>query len=99
MYTVVLDARIFEEDFRSIDHPQQQRLIRTIRKKLTTHPDEYGKPLTANLKGFWKLKVGEFRAVYQIIEAQVEVYVISVGYRRNEEAYLAAAKRLKLLKP
>ena len=97
MYTVVLDARIFEEDFRSIDRPQQQRLIRTIRKKLTTHPDEYGKPLTANLKGFWKLKIGEFRVVYQIIEAQVEVYVISVGYRRNEEAYLAAAKRLKLL--
>lgn len=97
MYTVVLDARIFEEDFRSIDRPQQQRLIRTIRKKLTTHPDEYGKPLTANLKGFWKLKVGEFRVVYQIIEARVEVYVVSIGYRRNEEAYLAAAKRLKLL--
>jgi len=97
VYTVVLDARIFEEDFRSIDRPQQQRLIRTIRKKLTTHPDEYGKPLTANLKGFWKLKVGEFRVVYQIIEARVEVYVVSIGYRRNEEAYLAAAKRLKLL--
>lgn len=97
MYTVVLDARIFEEDFRSIDRPQQQRLIRTIRKKLTTHPAEYGKPLTADLKGFWKLKVGEFRVVYQIIETRVEVYVISVGYRRNEEAYLTAAKRLKLL--
>lgn len=48
-------------------------------------------------KGFWKLKVGEFRVVYQIIESRVEVYVVSVGYRRNEEAYLAAAKRLKLI--
>jgi len=96
-HTVVLDARIFEDDFRSIERLQQQRLIRTIRKKLTTHPAEYGKPLSAGLKGFWKLKVGEFRVVYQIIEARVEVYVISIGYRRNDEAYRIAAKRLKLL--
>ena len=97
MYSVVLDSRIFEEDFRSIDRPQRQRIIRTIRKKLATHPAEYGKPLTGDLKGFWKLKVGEFRVVYQIIESRVAVYVVSVGYRRNEAAYLAAAKRLKLL--
>lgn len=97
MYHVALDSRIFDEDFRAIDRPQQQRLIRTIRKKLTTDPAIYGKPLSADLKGFWKLKVGEFRVVYQIIESRVEVYVISVGYRRNEEAYLTAAKRLKLI--
>lgn len=97
MYTVVLDSRIFDEDFRTIDRPQQQRLIRTIRKKLTTDPFQYGRPLGGDLKGFWKLKVGEFRVVYQIIERRVEVYVVSVGYRRNEEAYLAAAKRLKLI--
>jgi mRNA interferase RelE/StbE len=96
-YSVVLDTRIFEEDFRNIDHPQQQRILRTIRKKLATHPAAYGKPLTADLKGFWKLKVGEFRVVYQIIETKVEVSVISIGYRRNEEACLAAAKRLKLI--
>lgn len=97
MYTVVLDTRIFDVDFRTIDRPQQQRLIRTIRKKLTTDPARYGKPLSADLKGLWKLRVGEFRVVYQIIESRVEVYVVSVGYRRNEEAYLAAAKRLKLI--
>jgi mRNA interferase RelE/StbE len=97
VYSVVLDRRIFEQDFRSIDRTQPQRLLRTIRKKLTTHPAEYGKPLSADLKGFWKPKVGEFRVVYQIIESKIEVYVVSVGYRRNEEVYLAAAKRLKLL--
>jgi len=97
VYTVILDSRILDEDFRHIDKPQQQRLVRTIRKKLTADPAKYGKPLTANLKGFWKLKVGEFRIVYQIIESHVEVYVVSVGYRRNAEVYLAAAKRLKLI--
>ena len=97
MYSVVLDAQIFAKDFRAIDKPQQQRILRTIRKKLSTQPAQYGAPLTGDLKGLWKLKIGEFRVVYQIIEKTIEVYVISVGYRRNEEAYLSAAKRLKLL--
>lgn len=97
MYGGVLDAKISGEDFRKIGRADQQRLIRTIRKKLTISPAQFGNPLAGDLKGFWKLKVAEFRVVYQIREDHVEVYVISIGYRRNEEAYLTAAKRLKLI--
>jgi len=97
MYTVLIDTDVFDEDFRSIDRQDQQRIIRNIRKKLCTEPYAYGKPLSGELKGYWKLKIGSYRAIYQIIKEEVKVYVIAVGFRRDEETYLQAAKRLGLI--
>ena len=38
MYTVLIDELVFEENFRKIDKPDQQKIIKTIRKKLTRDP-------------------------------------------------------------
>ena len=97
MYTVEIDELVFTEDFRNIDGAGQKRIIKTVRKKLTAEPMVYGKPLSGPYKGYWKLKVGPYRVVYEIIESQLMVYVIKVGYRRDSEVYKELAKRLKLI--
>lgn len=94
MYTVEIDDLVFTEDFKRIDAAGQKRIMKAVRKKLTEEPRAYGKPLSGEYKGFWKLKVGPYRVVYQIIESQVTVYVIKVGYRRDSEIYKELAKRL-----
>lgn len=88
---------IWKEDFKHIDRPQQRRLIRTVEKKLATRPDQYGRPLTGPLQGYWKLKVGEYRVVYRIERQEIVVYVLTIGFRRDQEVYLKALKRLGLL--
>jgi mRNA interferase RelE/StbE len=88
---------IVQEDFKRIDRPQQQRLLNTIEKKLTTRPDQYGQPLRGALQGYWKLKVGDYRVVYRIEQEEIVVYLLTIGFRRNQEVYLAALKRLGLL--
>lgn len=98
MYQVLLDELIFEVDFKHIDLRDQKRIIKAIGKKLTIHPIDYGKPLRGSLKGYWKLRVGKYRVIYQIKEDSVLVYVIMVGYRRNSEVYVETAKRLGILK-
>ena len=95
MYTVLIDELVFEEDFKGIDKPDQQRIIKSIRKKLATEPEKYGKPLKGDLKGLWKLRVGQYRVIYEVKKANVLVYVIKVGFRRNEEVYREIIKRLK----
>jgi mRNA interferase RelE/StbE len=95
MYTVEIDELVFSEDFKRIDRTGQKRIMKAVRKKLTEEPKAYGKPLSGEYKGFWKLKVGPYRVVYEIIESQVTVYVIKVGYRRDSEIYKELAKRLK----
>ena len=94
MYTVEVDELVFSEDFEKIDRTGQKRIMRAVSKKLTEEPRAYGKPLSGEYKDFWKLKVGPYRVVYEIIESRVTVYVIKVGYRRDSEVYKELAKRL-----
>jgi mRNA interferase RelE/StbE len=95
MYTVLIDELVFEEDFRKIDKPDQQKIIKTIRKKLTRDPEGFGAPLRGDLKGLWKLRVGQYRVVYQIKKKEILVYVVKVGFRRNEEVYREVLKRYR----
>lgn len=95
MYTVLIDELVLKEDFRKIDKPDQQKIIKTIRKKLTSEPEIFGSPLRSDLKGLWKLRVGPYRAIYEIKKKEVLVYVIKVGFRRDEEVYKEILKRFK----
>lgn len=95
MYTVLIDELVFKEDFRKIDKPDQQKIIKAIRKKLTKDPEGFGAPLRGDLKGLWKLRVGQYRVVYEIRKHKIVVYVVKVGFRRDEEVYREVLKRYK----
>jgi mRNA interferase RelE/StbE len=95
MFKVLIDELVFKKDFKKIDKIDQLRIIKTIRKKLTK-PEEFGRPLTGKVKGYWKLRIGEFRVIYEIENDKIIVYVIMVGYRRDKEAYKNAIRRLGL---
>ena len=95
MYTVLIDELVFKEDFRKIDKPDQQKIIKAIRKKLTRDPEGFGAPLRGGLKGLWKLRVGQYRVVYEIKKQEIVVYIVKVGFRRDEEVYREVLKRFK----
>ena len=95
MYTVLIDELVFKEDFRKIDKPDQQKIIRAVRKKLTRDPEGFGAPLRGGLKGLWKLRVGQYRVVYEIKKQEIVVYVVKVGFRRDEEVYREVLKRYR----
>lgn len=96
MFKVLIDELVFKKDFKKIDKTDQLRTIKTIRKTLTSKPEEFGRPLTGELKGYWKLRIGEFRVIYEIENDKIIVYVIMVDYRRDKEAYKNAIRRLGL---
>jgi mRNA interferase RelE/StbE len=96
MYRIVIDDLVLRKDFKKIDLQDQRKIVRAIRQKLMTKPKDYGRPLRGELRGFWKLRVGEHRVIYEIQEDQVLVYVVLVGFRRDEEVYREARSRLGL---
>lgn len=98
MYAVLIDELVFKEDFKGIDKSDQQKIIKTIRKKLTTDPEKYRQPLKRDLKGLWKLRAGQYRVVYQIEKDKILVYVVKVGFRRDEEVYKETIQRIRRLK-
>ena len=83
-----------KEDLKSIDNHDREIILKTIEKKLSFEPEKYGRPLRADLKRFWKLKIGDYRVVYKIEKAKVVVIIVAVGYRRDFEVYKTAVKRV-----
>lgn len=94
-YKIKIHKLVLSEDFKSIDYPNQKTILREIRKKLSLDPKGYGKPLRGELKGYWRLRVRDYRVIYKIREESIEVLVIKVGVRRDEEVYKKVLLRLK----
>jgi len=61
-------------------HIDSQRSIKSALKKLAK-AEVQGKPLTEQLKGFYSLKVGNYRAIYSIEKERIIVF--DVGHRKS----------------
>lgn len=72
-----------KKDLKKLSHPVGKRVLKVIEQKLTQFPDLFGKPLRANLKNLWSLRVGSYRVIYQIQDGKCIVFVIAVGKRET----------------
>ena len=80
-----------DNDLKSVGPAAAKRIMRTINEKLTKAPEKFGAPLSNNLKDFRKLRIGDFRVVYQVLNKKVIVFVLAVGPRRDKEIYRSAS--------
>ena len=97
MWDVVVHPLVWEEDFARLDPPVRVRITKALRAKLTTHPTAAGKPLSGPLRGYWRLRVGEYRAIYRMEQRRLVVLVVKVGMRRDAQVYAEAIPRLRKL--
>jgi mRNA interferase RelE/StbE len=93
MTWVITYHKDVEKDLKRVGSFAAKRILQAIDTKLTKAPLEFGNPLTGNLMPLRKLRVGDYRVVYQVMNHQVLVYVLAVGPRRDKEIYSTAGKR------
>ncbi|PIV39222.1 MAG: hypothetical protein COS29_03685 [Candidatus Omnitrophica bacterium CG02_land_8_20_14_3_00__42_8] len=86
---------VLRKDFKKIDPENQRQILRQIVKKLSINPEAYGKALSGELHGCWRLKIGDFRVIYRILKDRIEVLVVKIGIRRDFEVYEKFLLRLK----
>lgn len=75
---------VASDDIPNLSQEWKSIIKNTIEKKLTTNPEVFGKPLRHSLKGYRKLRVGDYRVVFRIEKNIVKVFVIqhrSVVYK------------------
>lgn len=96
MYRVVYHKLVLKEDIIKIPKKDLEQIFKAIEKKLFKDPLNFGKPLRKELKGYYKLRIGRYRAVYRIQDDKVIVYILKIGLRKDLQVYLDAAKRLRL---
>jgi mRNA interferase RelE/StbE len=53
-------------DLPRINVKMRERIRRAIESRLMTALQEYGLPLRKSLRGYWKLRVGDYRVVFKI---------------------------------
>jgi mRNA interferase RelE/StbE len=87
VYKVIIDDKA-KKQLKKIDHTQGQIIANWIDKHLasTTDPRQFGKPLSGNLKGFWRYRVGSYRILAQINDGIVTIFIIDIDHRSR--AYL-----------
>lgn len=80
MYNLEFDKKA--ADFlRKLDKNIKQRIAEKI--DLLKENPELGKPLTANLAGLWSLRIGDYRAIYQIRHNELIILVLKLEHRKN----------------
>ena len=57
----------------------RRRIKGAIEQKLVTAPETFGVPLRRSLRGYRKLRVGDYRVVFRVSAATV--YVLAIMHR------------------
>lgn len=80
-FEILYHPDVARRDLPRISNDHKQRLKRAIEAKLTSAPEEFGEPLRRTLKGYWKLRVGDYRIIYKITGKAV--IILRIGHRRE----------------
>ncbi len=94
-YEVVYHSEIKETDLPKIPRNIQNRIRKAIELRLLENPVMAGKPLRQSLRGHWKMRVGDYRVIYQVDQDKSLIYVLIIGNRKD--VYLKAFKRFPTL--
>jgi mRNA interferase RelE/StbE len=89
-FTLHYHPAVRAADLPLIDRKSKDRIRKAIEERLQTAPQDYGEPLRKSLKGYWKLRVGDFRVVFKVIESEVWI----LGIRHRKSIYMDIGKRV-----
>lgn len=95
MYEIRYHPDVCAKDLKKLDSPLQRKILNQIQKKLTTAPQEFGKPLRYSLKGYWRLRVEDYRVIYELDPTHSRVTIWLIDQRKEDHAYIEFLKRLK----
>jgi mRNA interferase RelE/StbE len=70
-----------KSDLPRIDLKNKAMIKKAIEERLTIKPELYGKPLRRTLKGYWKLRVDDYRVVFII--AGRKIYIFGIIHRKD----------------
>ena len=89
MFSVVYHPQVKARDISKLNGDIRQRVRKAVEARLMVAPQEYGAPLRKTLRGYWKLRVGDYRIVFKV-EGD-EILILGICHRK--EVYPLMEKR------
>ncbi len=75
-YEITYHQEVKATDLPKIDNKNRKMIRKAIEERLMTEPERYGKKLQRTLKDYWKLRVGQYRIVFKIVENKIKIFAI-----------------------
>ena len=75
-FIVQYHSDVVHKDIPALSATSKLRIRIAIEEKLTIAPETFGKPLRQSLRGYRKLRVGDYRVVFSIDGTRVRILAI-----------------------
>lgn len=80
-YKLLYHPYVKEKDLSRLNKTMKERLRAAIENRLMVDPVKYGELLKRTLKGYRKLRAGDFRIVYKI--EQENILIFGICHRKD----------------
>lgn len=90
MFKIIYHPLVVRNDIPKLPKKWKEKIRQAVEQRLTTQPDLYGKPLRRSLRGYRKLRVGDYRIIFKIEKETVKILVI----QHRSAVYAKASKRI-----
>lgn len=75
-FDVTYAQDVVEKDIPKLDAKSKILIKTAIENKLIKHPEIFGKPLKNSLSGYRKLRVGDYRVIFEISKNKIIIWMI-----------------------
>ena len=74
-----------EKQAKKLGPSAEREIARYLRQRIAKaeNPRHFGKPLSSNLAGLWRYRIGDYRLICEIQDEKLVVLVIKIGHRRD----------------
>ena len=80
-YHLRYHSNVKKKDLTKLNKTVKKRIKTAIEQRRITAPEKYTEPLRRTLKGYRKLRVGDYRIVLKI--ANNEIIILGICHRKN----------------
>lgn len=81
MYKILYHPKVVKDDVPKLDQKTKNRIKKSIESKLLDRPELYSNQLRNTLSDYRKLRVGDYRVIFKIVQKNIKILII--GHRRD----------------
>lgn len=85
-FEIIYHELVIKEDIPKLSHTAKIQIQKAIEQRLVRYPEIYGRPLRRSLKGYRKLRMGDYRVIFRIEKNKVKIFMIghrSIVYQKT----------------
>lgn len=80
-FIISYHKEVVKNDIPALPAAMKARLKSAIETNLTMSPEKYALPLRRTLKGYWKLRVGDYRVIFEFERSMI--IILGIGHRKD----------------